>query len=341
MHGISRQRGNSSEEQKAKNKAKIDRYVQVTEALKARREAGDYSEESLKISGDVLSINSEYYTAWSFRRRLLESLDDVGASSDSESPAKSPLDAPPPLYEHELRFCEQLLAHHPKSYWLWLHRTWLLQRLERRHGVSLWESELALCTRFLDADRRNFHGWNHRRWVAERCGVGPGEELAYTTAKIEQDFSNYSAWQHRARLYQELLAKEGGQESGLAQGLDAEFELVRQAFFTEPDDQSPWFYYRWLLNQAARLGEGGAAEVFARELGVVEELLEEEPDSKWALLTSIDLMQRMRGLKHDDGGDEGDGRGGEDHNELIQKRYKDLIRVDPFRRNYYLYLQSK
>ena len=34
--------------------------------------------------------------------------------------------------------------------------------------------------------------------------------------------------------------------------LRSELDLLRQAVFTEPDDQSPWFYRRWVLGQLQR-----------------------------------------------------------------------------------------
>jgi len=108
----------------------------------------------------------------------------------------------------------------------------------------------------------------------------------------------------------------------------SEFALVRQAFYTEPADQSGWLYHRWLLSRVAQsiptlpallisLGHsdmlGGSSDstgneaaegsesaesdgcldplaVFGRELDMCRELDAIEPNCKWILLTTALLL---------------------------------------------------
>lgn len=64
-----------------------------------------------------------------------------------------------------------------------------------------------------------------------------------------------------------------------------EFELVKQALYIDPNDQSGWLYHRWLV------GRGDDPLVLEREIGVITEILELEADSKCAsILTPLDLF---------------------------------------------------
>ncbi|XP_008776168.2 geranylgeranyl transferase type-2 subunit alpha 1 [Phoenix dactylifera] len=197
-----------------------------------------YTSEALAVSSKLLEMNPEIYTAWNYRKLALQhNLNEV---TDPEI-VKSTV-------EDELRVVEMALRRNPKSYGAWYHRKWVLSR-----GLAPvdFEREFRLLDQLLKADARNFHGWTYRRFVAKLKNVSEEEEIKFTMDMINTNFSNYSAWHNRSVLLSQLLKQK-------AQGFDSkdgilteEYEFVHQALFTDPSDQSGWFYHLWLLDQTA------------------------------------------------------------------------------------------
>uniref|UniRef100_A0A663EXM8 Geranylgeranyl transferase type-2 subunit alpha n=1 Tax=Aquila chrysaetos chrysaetos TaxID=223781 RepID=A0A663EXM8_AQUCH len=113
-------------------------------------------------------------------------------------------------------------------------------------------AERALCDRLLAADPRNFHAWEHRRTLAAE--EDPEAELAFAGTLLSRDFSNFSAWHHRSRLLAPTRtpASPGGGAGALPpHRLQTELELVQNAVFTDPNDQSAWVYLRCILSRAS------------------------------------------------------------------------------------------
>lgn len=78
------------------------------------------------------------------------------------------------------------------------------------------------------------------------------DEFDFTTLKIYQNFSNYSAWQRRSILLPKYLQTFDLQHQ-IESFLKNEVEMCRNAAWTEPADQSIWFYQRWLFDQLPKL----------------------------------------------------------------------------------------
>jgi Protein prenyltransferase alpha subunit repeat len=119
------------------------------------------------------------------------------------------------------------------------------------------------------------HGWDYRRFVIGKMAPSAGDrrkiakqEVDFTTTKIQQNFSNYSAWHHRSKWLPVLvetmseedrneLARNGRLKRALGELISLfticlllEFDLVHNAVFTEPKDQSAWLYYLWLVGKS-------------------------------------------------------------------------------------------
>lgn len=101
-------------------------------------------------------------------------------------------------------------------------------------------------------------------------------ELSYTLRKIESNFSNFSAWHWRSKLLPCLWSSSSTDEKQKVQ--EEEFELLRQAIYTDPSDQSVWLYHSWLIAESN--SSERQKKVLRREIESIEELVELEPDSK-------------------------------------------------------------
>lgn len=199
-----------------------------------------YTTEALEVSAKLLEANPEFYTAWNYRKLAVQSNLSTAQSTDSDGSINSILD-------EELKVAENALKKNYKSYGAWHHRTWVLSK-----GHCSTDRELRLLNMFQKQDSRNFHAWNYRRFVTALRNISKEEELQFTTDMINDNFSNYSAWHNRSVLLSHLL-KEKAQGYSLKQNVLAEeYEFVRNALFTDPDDQSGWFYHLWLLAQTVK-----------------------------------------------------------------------------------------
>lgn len=199
---------------------------------------------------------------------------------------------------------------------------------------------MELCRTFLSLDQRNFHCWCYRRFVVDIGTVPSAAEFAYSTEKIEENFSNYSAFHHRSVFIRKLTEVDVGNgyggrgdlstldiASSLIDLVDGEFAITENAVYTEPDDQSAWWYHQFLLSWCKQLQdrvvnsrtdstlprtitpgtleeienisitdtgitEGWFTNVLEHQIEVVRGLLAVEPDSKWALL-SLAMMASL------------------------------------------------
>ncbi|KAF0877915.1 TGM1 glutamyltransferase, partial [Crocuta crocuta] len=226
-----------AEAKRLEREQKLKLYQSATQTVFQKRQAGELDESVLELTSQILGANPDFATLWNCRREVLQQLE---AQKSPEELAA--------LVKTELGFLESCLRVNPKSYGTWHHRCWLLGRLPDPN----WSRELELCARFLEVDERNFHCWDYRRFVAAQAAVPPAEELAFTDSLITRNFSNYSSWHYRSCLLPQLHPHpDSGPQGRLPEDvLLKELELVQNAFFTDPNDQSAWFYHRWLLGRA-------------------------------------------------------------------------------------------
>ncbi|XP_078501071.1 geranylgeranyl transferase type-2 subunit alpha [Lissotriton helveticus] len=237
MHGRVKVK-TSEEQQEAKRKErekKLQIFITKTSTIFEKRRNGELDKEVLDLSNQILGANPDFASFWNLRREVFLQLEKATSKEELSL-----------LYKGELQFLESCLRVNPKSYGTWHHRTWVMGRAPEPD----WGRELQLCNKFLDTDERNFHCWDYRRFVVSHSQVLAKEELEFTHSLITKNFSNYSSWHYRSKLLPQIYPDPQRQGRVTEEILLKELEMVQNAFFTDPNDQSAWFYHRWLLGRA-------------------------------------------------------------------------------------------
>ena len=283
----------------------------LQEVLQMKSRAASHSQydpqstsEALDSTIRLLSLNPEIATAWNFRREVFDSI-----------PSRPDLIS---ALQKELAMSEKVLHKTLKSYCVWFHRKWCIGKLVELISQSdadqslclpsttspsassplpsssaidrLIARELSLCeTLLLLYDARNFHCWHYRLFIESYLDSSTRKRLAaeLSTKLIMDDFSNYSAWHLRM--------------SADITDLDGELNMIKQALFTEPTDQSIWLYRKWFLKSRNLIDDA-----------TLDELLALEPDCVFALMEKAE-------------------RGGEQARQLWER----LARRDRIRKGYY------
>lgn len=253
MHGRKKVSIDEAAKIKSQQKAKKIKLA-VAQVMEARTNP-EKEEELMKSQCEILNYLDDFATLWNMRKTYVLK------------------NTTPEQIAIELQISARVLYSNPKSYWAWHHRRWCIDLIKDYDA----HSEIDLCNKFIASDNRNFHAWHHRRWAVKKCGDVDDKELKDMTELIKANFSNFSAWHYRSELPNITNYEE-------------EIKFTQAAFWTDPNDQSAWIYYRWLLS---RPSISQNVDLLNDEYHLMEDLIGLEPECKYPLLAAIWIQRKL------------------------------------------------
>ncbi|VDP94573.1 unnamed protein product [Echinostoma caproni] len=258
MHGrVKVRRSEEQERLRNEKKKKAEKELRFAlDNLLSDRRNGILTLDKLRELTPIIETAPDMTSLWNYRREIINASllhDECPRAEQSK------------LMNDELELTTRCLKASPKSYAVWQHRSWVMIH----HPTPNWHQEIEFCNAALKLDERNFHCWDYRRFVVLHGKIRTQSELLYTDSSLESNFSNYSAWHYRSEILSSsdpvmesslpvspppyVQSKNGFCSYTVEEAMPAdELELVHNAIFTDPKDQSPWFYYWWLLGRGIR-----------------------------------------------------------------------------------------
>ncbi|XP_067263423.1 protein prenyltransferase alpha subunit repeat-containing protein 1 [Chanodichthys erythropterus] len=170
-------------------------------------------EALVDITCTLLLLNPDFTTAWNVRKELLQ----CGVLNP----------------EKDLYLGKLALSKHPKSPETWIHRRWVLQRLQEECSSSgqelkdqaeprgdalrrrqcerlqrVLQEEMRVCTDAAGRYPSNYNAWSHRIWVLQNMAKGNlkvlHDELSSTRLWVSMHVSDHSGFHYRQHLLKAL-----------------------------------------------------------------------------------------------------------------------------------------
>jgi len=192
-------------------------FSEVMDYFRAILQKDERSERALQLSSEVIECNPANYTAWYFRRLVLDAL-------------KSDL-------KKELEFVSKVGFNNPKNYQIWHHRKLCVEKL------GDYSTELEYIGKHIKKDSKNYHAWSYRQWVIEAHNLWD-TELAYLDALFKEDMRNNSVWNQRYFIISRNKKKPISKDCRDTE-INFAIDFIRKA----PNNECPWTYLRGLFLQ--------------------------------------------------------------------------------------------
>lgn len=317
-------------------------------------------ESELELCVQFLHLDERNFHCWNFRRFVVGLLGSCGGSGEDNGEVNN--DAP----------TVSAVDNFSGAWSSWMHQiekedneVWMGPQISqnacRAVGMSTSRKEVSSCTNIAKSTTP---------LSTQELEKIIMNEWSFSTSKIQDNFSNGSAFHYRSKLLPLVLEfRTSGLASSASDAYDAisllrdEWdEILLDAMFTEPDDQTIWFYHRFIVLWARRniVDDGADAKVTEEFEGLlydmvdsIQELIDvEKEDSfddtqnrheskgakcKWAYLGMHLVLSTLLEFKSNDVHDE-------DKLELRERAKEcldELIIIDPDRRERYQILESE
>jgi len=299
----------------------------------------------LKVTTQCLERNPKAYGIWLHRKWTLQHYLRKYCSQHDESNSIN-------ILQYELHLCKEFLNLDERNFHCWNYRRFVvsvmgvLEQSKRCGDVSMknliidgsWEWLQKDMDTLIDSvvmGPQMVHPTINQSFALSSISTNSSgskispilrTEWEYTTLKIQANFSNYSAFHYRSKLLPLLVQQDVDQMkinenetipwydiyNQKLQYAQDELELIHQAIFTEPDDQTAWWYHRFILDSFLSPpsmeqnededNEGNLEnlqslyiELLQSELEQLQELIEiEDGNCKWGLLATHMTYGKLR-----------------------------------------------